>query len=125
MYVYYFSLKLDPCRKLFQVESPSNLFPLLNGNFPKFGLKQCKPPRLSTFGCRGIRNECCSIHLAGGQCRSIHFGCRNMLCPYYENSFFLNLLTPSLSYITHTHEPCKISRELANYRAKYKDWILM
>ena len=71
-------------------------------------------------GCRGIRNECCSIHLAGGWCRSIHFGCRSMLTPQHENSWFLNSLTPNLSYITYNHKPSKYQGKMSIYSVKNK-----
>ena len=65
------------------------------------------------FGCRGIQ-------LAGGRCRGIRNGCRSMLTPHHENSFFLDFLTPNLSYITHTHEPSKYQGKMSKYSVKNK-----
>ena len=73
-----------------------------------------------TCGCRGIRIGCCSIQLAGGRCHGIHFGCRNMLTPHHEISFFLSSLTPNLSHITHTHESSKYQGKMSTYSVEYK-----
>ena len=71
-------------------------------------------------GCRGIRIGCCSIQLAGGRCRGIQKWCRSMLTPHHENSFFLDFLTPNLSYITYNHKPSKYQGKMSIYSVKNK-----
>ena len=63
---------------------------------------------------------CCSIQLVGGQCHSIHFGCRGMLSPQPKISFFLGFLMPNLSYITYNHKPSKYQGKMSKYSVKNK-----